>query len=209
MHSEANGGDCMKTPVTTQRWIWTFRHQPLTIRLLAAAAGLLTAAAAFAAPAEADPNDDNFIDALNHAGVDFGQPGNAMSVGQSICPMLAQPGGNFAAAAASVSHRGMSPQMAQMFTTIAIQMYCPQEIANITSGNLAGALPGGIPGMPGGGMPGGMPGGIPGMPGGIPGMPGGGMPGGMPGGIPGMTGGVPGMPGMTGGLSQIPGVPGI
>ena len=141
----------------TREWIWVYRHQPLTIRLLALGAGLLTAAAAFAAPAEADPVDDNFLDALNHAGVEFGEPGNAMAVGQSICPMLEQPGGNFAAAAATVSHRGMSPQMAKMFTTIAIQMYCPQEIANIASGNptaglpqLPGGLPGGLSQLPGG-----------------------------------------------------------
>ncbi|OBI11242.1 hypothetical protein A5712_09690 [Mycobacterium sp. E2327] len=150
----------------TQRWIWVFRHQPLTIRLLAATAALLTVAAAFAAPAEADPAaDDAFIDALNHAGIDFGEPGNAMSVGESICPMLAQPGGNFAAAAATVSHRGLSPQMAKLFTTIAIQSYCPQEMANIASGNPAAGIPGGLPGLAGG-IPGGIPGihQIPGMP---------------------------------------------
>jgi len=158
----------MKALAKTQEWIWLFRHQPLTIRLLAMGAGLLTVAAAFAAPAQADPADDNFIDALNHAGVEFGEPGNAMAVGQSICPMLAQPGGSLAAAASGVSHRGMSPQMAQMFTTIAIQMYCPTEMANIANGNLSG-LPQ-IPGMPGG-VPG-MPGGVPGMPGGMPGIPG-------------------------------------
>jgi hypothetical protein len=139
----------MKALARTRRWIWLFRHQPLTIRLLALAAGLLTAAAAFAAPAGADPVDDNFIDALNHAGVEFGEPGNAMAVGQSICPMLAQPGGNFAAVASSVAHRGMSPQMAQMFTTIAIQMYCPEEMANIAGGNLSGVGLPQIPGVPG------------------------------------------------------------
>jgi hypothetical protein len=137
----------MKAPVIAQRWIRLYRHQPLTIRLLALAAALVTAAAAFTAPAEADPADDDFIDALNHAGVEFGEPGNAMAVGQAICPMLAQPGGNFAAVAASVSHRGMSPQMARMFTTIAIQVYCPQEIANLAGGNVHG-LPQ-VPGMPG------------------------------------------------------------
>ncbi len=188
----------MKVVAQTHSWIWLFRQQPLTIRLLAAAAGLLTVAAAFAAPSEADPNDDNFIDALNHAGIDFGEPGNAMAVGQSICPVLAQPGGNFAAAAASVSRRGMSPQMAQMFTTIAIQMYCPQEMANIANGNLSGALPQ-MPGMPGqipgmGGQIPGIPGQIPGMPGQIPGI------GGQ---IPGMGGQIPGMPG------QLPGAPAI
>ena len=137
----------MKALARTQEWIWLFWHQPLTIRLLALAAGLLTAAAALAAPAQADPAaDDHFIDALNHAGIDFGEPGNAMAVGQSICPMLAQPGGNFAAAAASVTHQGLSPQMAKLFTTIAIQMYCPEEMANIASGNPTRGLPGGLPG---------------------------------------------------------------
>ncbi len=155
----------MKALARTHSWVWLFRHQPLTIRLLAAAAGLLTMAAAFAAPAEADGVDDDFIDSLNHSGIDFGEPGNAMAVGQSICPMLAQPGGNFAAAASRVANKGMSPQMAQMFTTIAIQMYCPEEMANIASGNFSGAVPQ-MPGMPG------MPGQIPGMPGQIPGVPG-------------------------------------
>ncbi|MBW0012463.1 MAG: DUF732 domain-containing protein [Mycobacterium sp.] len=137
----------MKVTAMAREWVWLFRHQPLSVRLLAVAAGLLTAAAAFSAPAEADPADDNFIDALNHAGVEFGEPGNAMAVGQSICPMLAQPGGNVAAVVANVSHRGMSPGMARIFTTIAIQTYCPEEMANIAGGNLHG-LPQ-IPGVPG------------------------------------------------------------
>ena len=162
----------MKALGRTHRWIWLFRNQPLTVRLLAAAAGLLTAASAFAAPAGADNPDDNFIDALNHAGIDFGEPGNAMSVGQSICPMLSQPGGNFAAVASSVSGRGMSPTMARMFTTIAIQTYCPEEMASIANGNLSGGLPQ-IPGMAGQipGMPG-MAGQIPGTPRQIPAVPG-------------------------------------
>ena len=125
-----------------------FRHQPLSIRLLAGAAAVVPAAAALAAPAEADwGTDDGFIDALNHAGINFGEPGNAIGVGQSICPMLAEPGGNFAAAAARVRGGGMSPQMAQLFTTIAIQTYCPGEMASIANGNLTGGLPQ-VPGMP-------------------------------------------------------------
>lgn len=184
----------MKALARTHRRIWDFRHQPLTIRLLTAAAGLLTLASAFAAPAGAEGNGDDFIDALNHAGIDFGEPGNAMAVGESICPMLSQPGGSFAAAASSVSGRGMSPQMASMFTTIAIQTYCPGAMANIASGNLSGAMPQ-VPGMPG------MAGQIPGMTGQVPGM---------AGQIPGVAGQIPGMTGMTGQLpGQVPALPGI
>ncbi|BBX57672.1 hypothetical protein MSHO_30170 [Mycobacterium shottsii] len=53
------------------------RYQPLTVRLLAGAAGLLTASAALAAPAEADSVDDAFINALNAAGVNYGDAGGA------------------------------------------------------------------------------------------------------------------------------------
>jgi hypothetical protein len=184
----------MKAVAAANGWVWTFRHQPLTIRLLTAVAGLLTIAAAFGAPpAEADAHqDDEFIDSLNHAGVDFGQPGNAMAVGESVCPMLAQPGGSFAGAVSSIRHQGMSPRMAQVFTTIAIQTYCPQAMANLASGNMPN-MPGGMPGMPGGmpGMPG-MPGaGMPGMPGGMPNLPGGAVPnlaGGNATGLPQITG---------------------
>ncbi|WP_416362135.1 DUF732 domain-containing protein [Mycobacterium sp.] len=124
-----------------------FRHQPLTIRLLTATGALLTAAAAFATPAQASPIDDAFIGALNNAGVNYGSAGDAVAMGQSICPLLERPGGNLAAAFERVQGNGMSPEMARMFTTIAIQMYCPSMMANLASGNLGG-LPA-IPGIPG------------------------------------------------------------
>lgn len=137
----------MKALVGAQARISLWRYQPLTIRLFVAAAAILTAASAFAAPAEASPIDDSFIGALNNAGVNYGEPGNAVAMGQSVCPMLAQPGGNFAAAAARVKGNGISPEMADMFTTIAIQMYCPSMMADIASGHMPN-LPQ-IPGMPG------------------------------------------------------------
>lgn len=137
----------MKALARTQRLVWRYRHQPLTVRLLAASAGILTVAAAFAAPANANPIDSNFINALENAGVNYGDAGNAMSLGQSACSMLAAPGGNFAAAAAKVGGSGISPGMAEMFTTIAIQMYCPTMLSQIESGQMP-SLPG-IPGIPG------------------------------------------------------------
>ena len=114
------------------------KGQPLTVRALVGVGCLITVATMFSIPGGADPSDDNFIDALSHAGIEYGEPGNAMAVGQSICPLLAEPGGSFAAAASGVAHRGMSPQAARMFTAIAIQTYCPERL----SGN-------GITGVPG------------------------------------------------------------
>jgi hypothetical protein len=140
----------MATLDIRRNWISLLTNQPLTVRVLVSAGFLISATALLAPPVDADPNDDNFIDALSHAGIEYGEPGNAMAVGESICPMLAQPGGSFAAAASGVAHRGMSPQIAQMFTTIAIQTYCPEEMANILGGNVSGLqqVPG-VPGMPG------------------------------------------------------------
>ena len=141
----------MATLDIRRNWISVLANQPLTVRVLVGTGFLLSAAVLLSPAVDADPNDDNFIDALSHAGVEYGEPGNAMAVGQSICPMLAQPGGSFAAVASSISRRGMSPQMAQMFTTIAIQTYCPEEMANILGGNVSGLqqLPGvaGVPGL--------------------------------------------------------------
>ena len=130
----------MKALERTHGWIWLFRHQPLTIRLLAAAAGLLTVAAAFAAPAEADPNaDDDFIDALNHAGIDFGEPGNAMAVGAVHLPD-ARPAGRQLRRG-----RGKRPEAAachrrwpRCSPRSRFRSYCPAEMANMASGNLSG-----------------------------------------------------------------------
>jgi hypothetical protein len=134
-----------------RNWMPALNNQPLAVRALIGIGCLLTVATAFSIPGEADPSDDSFIDALSHAGIEYGEPGNAMAVGQSICPMLAAPGGSFAAAASGVAHRGMSPQVAKMFTTIAIRTYCPDEMSNLMGGNRYGQpqTPGvtGIPGV--------------------------------------------------------------
>lgn len=140
----------------------SWRHQPMTVRLLAGAAGLATAAAgAFAAPAEASPVDDAFISALGNAGIAYGDPLNAEALGQSVCPILSQPGGSFNKAASTVvaKQAGMSPEMAGTFTSIAISIYCPSVMADVAAGRVPGAL-GQIPGV----------GSIPGLSA-IPGMP--------------------------------------
>lgn len=115
---------------------------------LTAAVGLITTAAALAAPAQADSIDDSFLSALNGAGVNYQDPASTAALGQSICPMLSQPGGTFASAASNVvGNNGMSPAMAEMFTSIAISMYCPSMMTSIANGNMPN-MPG-LPGMPG------------------------------------------------------------
>jgi Protein of unknown function (DUF732) len=125
------------------------RLQSISVRAIAVrllvSIGVLTAVAASAATAQADPIQDSFLNALNNAGVSYNDPGSAVSLGQSICPMLAQPGGNFATVASNMAgQNGLSASMAGLFTSIAISMYCPSMMTSLANGDYANAfaLPG-------------------------------------------------------------------
>jgi hypothetical protein len=111
------------------------RRTTKTTCLAALAVGAFTLAVPFAAPAQADPADDAFIDALSGAGVGVGNPTDAVALGESVCPMLSQPGQTAADAAAQVADAaGMSLGPATMFTGLAISAFCPGAIASIGNG---------------------------------------------------------------------------
>ena len=100
-----------------------------------------------AAPAQADVDPNAFLSALNDAGVGYDDPSSAVALGQSICPMLAQPGGDFANVASRVvGNNGISANMAGLFTSIAISMYCPSAVASFANGDWLEN--GNIPGLP-------------------------------------------------------------
>jgi hypothetical protein len=122
----------------------------LTVTLVGVATAVTVAA-----PAHADPTTDtSFLDALTNAGIGFNDPASAEQLGQSICPMLVEPGKNLASVYSTVSHSGVNPDMAAFFTGIAIQMYCPSMMSSIGNGTFLKQLSGlkGIPGISG--MPG-------------------------------------------------------
>ena len=110
------------------------RHA-LTVTPLALSAGLFAAAMAVPAPVHADTNGDAFLAALTSAGIGSSDPANAVALGQSICPMLSEPGQTAADAAASVADAsGMSLGPATMFTGLAISIFCPGVVSSIGSG---------------------------------------------------------------------------
>lgn len=127
-------------------------------------AGLI-ASVWLAAPAHADPIDTSFLSALGGAGMPVGDPAATAELGQSVCPMITEPAGTAASVASPITSLGggpdISPEMAQLFTQIAVQVYCPQMLSQLASGQVP-ELPQ-IPGMPLG---------IPGLSGGIPAIPG-------------------------------------
>lgn len=99
-----------------------------------------SAALAVAAPAGADSVTDSFLSALDQAGVVAPQnPVDTVALGQSVCPMLAEPGQDAANVAARVADTaGMSVGPATMFTGIAISMFCPAAVAGIGDGKVFG-----------------------------------------------------------------------
>jgi hypothetical protein len=126
----------MPTKRTQREWI---------TRATAVSIGVVATAASLAAPAQADTTNDTFLNALSSAGVNYGDPAMASSLGQTICPMLSKPGGSFAKTASQIrGDTGLTPDMAGMFTSIAISMYCPTMMTQIASGDFSGlsAIPG-------------------------------------------------------------------
>ncbi|MGP4054382.1 DUF732 domain-containing protein [Mycobacterium sp. 4D054] len=96
----------------------------------AAAAATLTAA-----PVHADTANDVFLSTLQNYRLGDIDPATAMRVGQSVCPMLAEPGQNAANVAADVADalgRPLGP--ATMFTGLAIQIFCPRAVNALTDG---------------------------------------------------------------------------
>lgn len=94
------------------------------------------AAVTTAPAAQADEVTDAFLGALNNAGVDYSDASIAESLGQSVCPLLKEPGGNFARTVSKVgSTEGISPDTAAMFTTIAISTYCPSMTTSLINGD--------------------------------------------------------------------------
>lgn len=109
---------------------------------LVLSAGL--ASGVFAAPAQADSASavEQFLSTLDILGISGIDPGRAVAIGESLCPMLAEGGQSTADLAASVSEaigRPLGP--ATMFTGAAISFLCPRAVQNVTSDLANGKLP--------------------------------------------------------------------
>src|SRR5277367_1495530 len=106
-------------------------------RAAALALGCTAATMLFAAPAQADPTSDSFIDALTQAGVGMADSDDAVALGQSVCPMMSEPGQNMADAASKVADvAGMPIGPATLFTGLAISTFCPGVVSSIGDGHL-------------------------------------------------------------------------
>ncbi|KUI27190.1 hypothetical protein AU196_01240 [Mycobacterium sp. IS-1742] len=108
---------------------------PVRTRLTVAACAAAVAGALMTAPtAAADPVDDAFLSALNRAGVRYDNPVDTVALGKRVCPMLVEPGKDFAKVVATVRNDGVPPDLAAFFAGIAIQMYCPSMVSSVGNG---------------------------------------------------------------------------
>jgi hypothetical protein len=107
----------------------------LTVILVAVATAVTVAA-----PAQADPTNDSFLNALTNAGIGYNDPASTQSLGQSLCPMLVEPGKSVASVYSTVTNNGINPDMAAFFTGIAISMYCPQMMSSLGNGTFLNFL---------------------------------------------------------------------
>ena len=112
------------------------RRLSRSIGSIAVFAGMIATSSLLAAPAQADPTTDAFIDAVSNAGLGANaDPANVVALGQSVCPMLSQPGQNIADVAAKVADSsGMSLGGANLFTGLAISFLCPRVVESIGAG---------------------------------------------------------------------------
>ncbi|MEZ0363395.1 DUF732 domain-containing protein [Mycobacterium sp. pUA109] len=120
------------------------------LRPLVVSIAVITAAATGAAPAQADPPGDSSTNVLTSVGIGNNGPLSTAvaGIGQSICPMLVQPGATFASVASQLAgNTGLSPAIAGFVTGMAIQMECPGVMTSLANGDapfplqLAGGSP--------------------------------------------------------------------
>ena len=106
-----------------------------TTRIATATACAVACALMASAPAQADTADDAFLNSLGTSGLGATDPTDAVALGQSVCPMLSQPGQTAADAAAKVADTaGMSLGPATMFTGLAITAFCPGAMSALANG---------------------------------------------------------------------------
>ena len=107
--------------------------KPALAALVAWAA--LASATLTAAPAQADTGVDVFLRMLNQYGLSSIDPATAVRVGESVCPLLVEPGQNAANVAADVAETlGRPIGLATLFTGFAIQAFCPRAVTALTDG---------------------------------------------------------------------------
>jgi hypothetical protein len=90
-------------------------------------------------PAHADPVDSSYTSVLSSIGIGNNGPLSTAiaQVGQSICPLLVQPGSSVASNAIQASgNGGLAPTIGGAVAGMVIQAECPSAMTQLANGNL-------------------------------------------------------------------------
>ncbi|MCV7015416.1 DUF732 domain-containing protein [Mycolicibacterium madagascariense] len=131
--------------VVRQRIDWANYLNAVTLifRPVVVTLGIATAAVMWPAHAHADVGTDAGTSALNGLGIgNNGAVSSAIAgAGQSICPMLVQPGSQLASMATQMTgHGGLAPTIAGWVATMVIQSQCPGWMTSIANGQMPAGL---------------------------------------------------------------------
>jgi len=103
------------------------------VRPLAVAVAMITAGAAWPAPARADSPNGPVTNVLNAPGNNGSVSTTMAGIGQSICPMLVKPGATFASVASQMAGTmRISPAIAGLV----MQMECPGVMTSLANGKM-------------------------------------------------------------------------
>jgi hypothetical protein len=147
----------------------------LVLRPVVVSVAIVVAAVTWSTPAQADPIDDSITSVLSTVGIGNNGPVSSAiaQIAVSLCPLLVQPGSQFASTATQASgNGGLAAPIAGFVAGQVIQSQCPAFMTALANGQLpfpltggsTPAMPFGIPGASPLGLPGASPFGIPGAP---------------------------------------------
>jgi hypothetical protein len=117
----------------------------VVLRPVVVSVGIVVAAVTWATPSHADPVGDSVSTVLNTVGIGNNGPISSViaQIGQSICPLLVQPGSNFASSATQMSgNGGLASPIAGFLAGQAIQSQCPAFMTAISNGTMPFGLSG-------------------------------------------------------------------
>jgi hypothetical protein len=132
----------------------------VVLRPVIVSVALVATAVTWPTPARADPVGDSVTTVLSGIGIGNNGPISTViaQIGQSICPLLVQPGSNFASNATQMSgNGGLAPPIAGFLAGQAIQAECPAFITAVANGNMPFPLNGASTSPTPFGLPGGSP----------------------------------------------------
>jgi hypothetical protein len=115
----------------------------LILRPLVVTFGIVAAAVMWPAHAHADVVGDSGASTLNGIGIGNNGPISTTlaGIGQSICPMLVQPGATLASTMTEMSgHGGLAPTIAGFVARTAIQTQCPSWMTSLANGQMPAGL---------------------------------------------------------------------